>query len=487
MHSIAASIRSKLTLTALAVLGSVMPALGQATDIGSRLELFVDKQLIERLDGVELKLREPVKLPLAKSPLPVRHMKTIIKDGDLYRAWYRDTDKSFPPPLSTGHDAYHTCYAESVDGNEWTFPKLGLFDVEGSRDNNAVLAHNPPFGENLSPFLDTRPGVDPKERYKAIAGYPGSGDKRTTGAPGKGLYGFVSPDGIHWTRNPDEAIPYKLGWRHAFDSQNVAFWSAAEGQYICFFRTWTDPERLRSVSRSTSKDFKTWSEPVELNPNLPGEHLYTTQTHPYFRAPHIYIAMPTRFVPGRNDAVEFDVKNPKVKDANVTDVMFMTMRAGATKYDRLFPEAFIRPGLDPSTWTNRANYVALSVVPTGPDEMSIYHRNGHRYVLRTDGFVSATAGAKTGELLTKPIVFTGGRLTLNYSTTARGGIRVEVQDESGNPIPGFSLAECLEIIGDKIERDVAWTGGGTLASLAGKPVRLRFVMTETDLYSYRFQ
>jgi len=132
-------------------------------DIGSRLELFVDKYLVDRLDEVEFKLHEPIEQPMAKSPLPLRHMITIIKDGDLYRAWYRDTDKSYPTPLHTGHEAYHTRYAESKDGREWTFPKLGLYDVEGSKDNNAVMAKNAPFGENFSPFIDGRPGVDPKE------------------------------------------------------------------------------------------------------------------------------------------------------------------------------------------------------------------------------------------------------------------------------------------------------------------------------------
>ena len=58
-------------------------------DIGSRRELFVDKLLIAELKNAELKLNEPVKAPRAKSPLPERHMMTVIKDGDLYRAWYR--------------------------------------------------------------------------------------------------------------------------------------------------------------------------------------------------------------------------------------------------------------------------------------------------------------------------------------------------------------------------------------------------------------
>ena len=461
-----------------------LPAAAQTpVDIGSRLELFVDKLLIEKLDKVQLKLREPIQQPMAKSPLPERHMITIIKDGDLFRAWYRDTDKSYPPPLGTGHEAYHTRYAESKDCREWTFPKLGLFDVEGSRDNNAVMAKNAPFGENLSPFLDTRPGVDPKERYKAIAGYPGGGNKAETGAPGKGLYGFISPDGIHWTKT-NEIIPYRKGWRHAMDSQNVGFYSEAEGQYVCYFRTWTDPERLRSVSRSTSKDFITWTDPVAMDPNTPGEHLYTTQTHPYFRAPHIYVALPTRFVPGRQSTTA-DGPLGETKEPNVTDILFMSTRAGSTKYDRLFTQAFIRPGLDEARWKNRANYAALNVVPVSSTQMLIHHRSGCDYLLRTDGFVSATADTM-GELVTKPIKFAGSKLTLNLSTTARGSLKVELLDAAGKPFPGFTLADSPEVIGDTIEKDITWPNA-KLESLVGKPVKVRFVMTECDLYSFRFR
>ena len=58
-------------------------------DIGSRLELFVDRHLIDKLEDVELRVHEPQPLPLPKSPLPVSYG-TVIKEGDRYRAYYRD-------------------------------------------------------------------------------------------------------------------------------------------------------------------------------------------------------------------------------------------------------------------------------------------------------------------------------------------------------------------------------------------------------------
>ncbi len=52
----------------------------------------------------------------------------------------------------------------------------------------------------------------------------------------------------------------------------------------------------------------------------------------------------------------------------------------------------------------------------------------------------------------KPLDFRRTRLLLNFATSAAGGIRVEVQDADGQPIPGYTLAENVESIGNEIER-----------------------------------
>jgi hypothetical protein len=109
-----------------------------------------------------------------------------------------------------------------------------------------------------------------------------------------------------------------------------------------------------------------------------------------------------------------------------------------------------------------------------------------RHTLRLDGFVSVSATAKGGELVTKPVTFSGSRLTLNLSTSAAGDVRVELQDADGAPIPGFALDDCPPVFGDSHERAVTWNGGGDVSTLAGKPVRLRFVLKDADLYAYRF-
>jgi len=463
-------------LLALSLLAAGAAAAEQAhevRDIGSRLEPFIDRFLIDRLEGTDLRLHHPTLAPPSPKPRPPGHYATVIKDGPLYRFYSRGYAKPGLHWRKDGWDAYHaaelTLYAESKDGVHWTKPNLGLYKFEAHPDGNVVLAGEFLVNHNFTPFLDTRPGVPPQERYKAVGGLrfrPDHQHLRDKHGAG-GLKAYVSPDGIHWKRlRAEPIIPEDWG---AFDSQNVAFWSDLEGCYCCYFRTFV--KGYRSISRCTSTDFIHWTEPQAMNANLPGEHLYTNGTHPYFRAPHIYIALPTRF---------------QAKRSSITDVLFMTSRTGK-RYDRTFKEAFIRPGLGPGGWGNRSNYAAWHVVPTGPDEMSIYVTGGRRYVMRYDGFASVHAGYETGEMVTRPLRFKGKQLTINSSTSAGGVIRVEIQDAAGKAIAGFALEECLPIFGDEIARVVAWKAGPDLSRLAGRPVRLRFVMQDADLFSLRFQ
>lgn len=429
-------------------------------DIGSRLELFVDRLLIERLDNTTLQLHSPQPQPLARQPLTGAYL-TVLQDAGRYRAYYRQYADSFTGKRSDGNRGETTRYAESDDGHEWRFPELGLAEVDGSTRNNAILADRTPFCHNFAPCTPGHPEAAPDRRYLALAGTHPSG-----------LHAFGSADGITWSALQEAPVIESEDF--AFDSQNVSLWSAAEACYVCYFRTWeTSHGRLRTISRTTSDDYLHWSTPVAMDPNLPGEHLYVSGTHPYCRAPHIYLALPTRFHPDRGES---------------TDILFMATRAGATHYERLFPEAFLRPGLDPDRWGNRANYAACGILPTGDGELSIYHaHSGHRYTLRTDGFVSVHAGHEPGELLTPPLRFTGAELQLNYSTSAAGSLQVEIQDESGASLPGFALEDCPPIVGDRIDAAVAWAGGRSVGALAGQPVRLRFVLCEADLYSLCFQ
>lgn len=121
--------------------------------IGSRLELFVDDYLIGSLEGLELKLYSPraaERVLTFDKPWEgvTSDYISVLKDDDRYRMYYRGSthagkDLTIFSELRPGESVIPdhrewTCYAESRDGITWTCPSLGLFEFEGSKDNNIV-------------------------------------------------------------------------------------------------------------------------------------------------------------------------------------------------------------------------------------------------------------------------------------------------------------------------------------------------------------
>ena len=488
------------------------PAESQGSlDIGSRRELFVDRYLIKRLEGARLMLHEPRPAGVAiKVDRPwesrFNYGYKVFKQEGTYHLYYLARE------IVGGEKVYieRSSYARSKDGIHWEKLNLGLVERQGSQENNIVTEGL------LVPFVDDRPGVPEGLRLKATRSRSRKREDWKNEHPLDGkvymdLYLFDSPDGVKFRKVQEEPV-FTTTLPNGFDGIQSIFWSEAENKYLLYFRyvTANDGTGKRSVARSTSSDLLTWTDPVPMEYTtggiVPPEHLYEHQTVPYFRAPHIYVAFPPRFMQGQGvleveTATELglvpDLTIPwgsywRIKDSS--DAAFMTSRGG-TLYDRTFMGVFVRPGPGAMNWTTRTNYPLQGVVPTGPDEMSIYVVRHYadpswhiqRMTLRLDGFASLTAPYEGGQLVTKPLKFKGTQLEINYSTSAAGGLKVEIQDEKGQPVKGFSLEECPEIIGDEISRIVSWKGGNDVGNLAGKPVRLRFVMKDADLYSLRFR
>jgi hypothetical protein len=456
-----------------------------AINIADRVQPIVDRHLIESMSGVELRLATPHdEGDVFRFDRPWEGAfcayATVITDGDRHLLYYR----GLPESGKDGTNREVTCVATSTDGMRWTRPDLTFFEVDDTAVNNVILADAAPVTHNFSPFIDTRAGVPANERFKALGGSEKSG-----------LVAYVSGDGLAWRRLQDEPVLID----GMFDSQNVAFWSETEGCYVCYFRTWTGKgySGIRTVSRATSPDFIHWSETVPMRfGDVPLEHLYTNQTHPYFRNPEISVAIAARFMPGRQvvtaeEAAVLGVDPTYFKDCS--DAVFMTTRGGDL-YDRTFREGFLKPGLGLENWVSRANYPALGLIQTSPTEMSLYMNADYaqptahlrRFSLRLDGFASVHAGADVGEWTTRPLVFAGDRLELNVATSAAGEVLVEVQDAEGRPMPGFTMDDAVPVIGNDIARPARWRGDADLGDLAGRPIRLRFRMRDADLFAFRF-
>ena len=471
-------------------------------DIGSRRQLFVDGSLIERMAGVRQVLHHPVRRETAIGPehpwekFGVSYMVTF-RDQGKFRAWYRVDAASF---VGKQKRRSMTAYAESDDGIRWHKPKLGIIEFDGSKENNLVWDGK---AANLAPFRDDNPSAKPEERYKAIAR---SGD----------VFALSSPDGLHWKLMSDEPIFIE----RPFDSHNIAFWDPVEKQYVAYTRGIRKDgplgrgmesrfrDGVRWVRRATSKDFRHWTKLQPILTSRPQrksayrrsdsgtpdyshsslrEEFYTNATIRYARAPDYFLMFPSRFVSAREPKPGWRFGK------GVNDIALLSSRDGI-HFDRTFMEAFIRPGLDQGNWHERSLYMERGILQTSETELSLYCMQNwrlptvqiRRYSIRPDGFVSVQGDYEGGELVTKPFVFSGKRLWLNYSTSAVGSVQVEIQDADGKPIRGFALEDCPEIYGDRIDHAVRWGSRDDVSSLAGKPVRLRFVLADADLYAFRF-
>ncbi len=399
-------------------------------------------------------------------------------------------------------DGVRICYAESRDGGlTWAKPALGLVDFRGSKHNNCILDRES-FGKPWDNFMvlkDENPACPAEDRYKAV----GRQD---------GLWCFLSEDGIRFRRG------WQIPVKGAFDTLNCVLWDKTRGEYHLYFRGFhkvaadrNGDNNVRDVRHSVSKDFKTWSAPQLLDFGAGAEDyaLYTNVIQPYFREPSIFVGFPSRYVERKAWTPNYDrLPSPEKRkwrmDRNnhghprygltVTDCIFIFSRDGQRFFRE--DEAFMRPGPEnPDNWVYGDCYPAYRLVKTpapfgGDDEISIYTFDRHwsglaenlnRYRLRQDGFISRHATYAGQKVVTKPLVFSGSELLVNFSTSARGRMFVTIRDESGRSI------RSVELFGDKVDRSVDFADNGKVADFAGKSVVVEFDMSDADLYAFRFQ
>ena len=528
----------KVVATLPLLLTTVAVVAAKPIDIGSRRELLTDTALIERIHGqLELRLHHPTPREIVMThDEPWEGNNTtyhcVFRDGDRYRMFYVGRHSTYQNGrLNIGPSSF--CYAESDDGIHWRKPKLGLCEFQGSKANNIVMdqsaatRHNARLGAPAV-FRDENPQATRDARYKTFL---------SSRSP-LGMLPMKSPDGIHWSPMSDKPVITD----GAFDSMNLAFWDSERREYRAFWRIFTGgttnekewkPAGVRAIRTATSKDLLHWEAQADLIYQSSREmELYENGIHAYHRAPHLLIGLPVRYVdragassttsadgsdragpertrdwpPSLRARPDFEQRCARAAlseryGSALTEGLFMSSRDGVNFHR--WDEGFLRPGPERTgTWNYGQQFVAwhsvktISALEGAPNELSLYATEGvwlekkgkalRRYTLRLDGFVSAHASAKGGELLTKPIVFSGRKLSLNFSTSAAGSIRVGIEHPDGQPIDGFSLADCSPHFGDTLDRAIVWKNKQDLDQLAGKTVRLRFALQDADLYSFQF-
>ena len=515
----------------------------RVTDIGSRLELFVDDTLIDtEKTTAELEVMKPEfagqilnasggfvcdnianevytghfdPSRITEDTRPWENLGSdfgnVIYTGEKYLYYYRGVDEEVQTVdryvNGTGnHDpsvAYYlnVCVAESTDGVTWTRPELDLYDFnyEGENLRNNIIIGD--IMENFEgrhlasfcAFKDESENANPEKPYKAMM--------VTVMARGWGfdLFAFESADGIHWDLMNNGEPVITNGRSDIMDSMNVVLWSEEDEEYKMYFRMWQDhPEygQQRAVATISSKDFINWTsidtesefldyysdktdeELIERNSGYNGNHpdgyqLYTNGIQAYDRASHIYIGMPTRYLGNK---------------AHEVAPYLVAGRDGQNF--KFWDNMLIEPSAELGRDGNRSNYSVCGVFRTSETEYSFLAARGFkdsgciidRFSFRVDGFVAAKGDSSGKEIVTTPITFNGDSLILNYKAP-EGTVRAQLTDVNGNPLEGFTYADCTVLTGDSIEQELSWTGDLTTINQA---VKISFELTNAELYSYKF-
>ena len=407
--------------------------------------------------------------------------------------WYDEKDGKFKMWYMAGagyvnkqkHSLY-TCYAESEDGKHWIKPALDI--VAGT---NVVDTMN---RDAATVWLD-RNEKDPQKRWKFF---------NVEYKPDYIQWQYVlkySADGIHWSK--------AVAQSGAVSDRSTAFYNPFIHKWVMSMRhhcnvSWRsrsyleheDPEEAVSLAHRIregvdDKHIVFWFTPDdkekrhEKYPEVePG--IYNFDEIAY---ESIMLGFYSQWQGPENNVCR-QLLIPKRNE-----IMLGYSRDGF-HFSRPSHEPFMPVNEVPGAW-NYGNMQSVGGVPiVVGDSLYIYSSgrslNGVWWdagvstglaTLRRDGFVSMDAGKHEGYLLTEPVCFDGKYLFVNADV--RGALRVEVLDADGNVIDGYSGKDCVAMRrANSTKRMITWRGADNLAPLAGKPVRLKFYMSQGQLYSF---
>ena len=491
-------------------------------------ELFIDDMLIDTKRGVKRTLHPATKLdkPVLTPDLPweqggvnnCRRLNlygTVMFDEsmDKYRMWYmcrmgplhghtipglyvpRPKSGKNATFMGSRHDKYGrafadndrgdlTCYVESDDGIEWTRANLGIFEFNGSLDNNIVWDLH-----GACVFRDEE-ASDPDQLYKAI------GFCRRY----RNVFLLTSPDGIHWDDSKwlkpildrENEGPFNV----VYDAKEHIFRAYSHGRD-------TDKDSRRMVYYTESPGLTgPWKKLVPMlradaHDDEIGKRKYNAiraEIHDMsaFRYHNIHIGIAGMLYVIGPGASGMPIDGP-------IDAQLVHSRDGVNwrHFDQERTPIIPRGAEDSFDW---GMIMGTAREPIICDDKIHWYYNGtamtHGTDLdgrvasiglatwRLDGFVSLDAGTDGGVVETVPLNVPAGQLEINADAVS-GDVRVEVFTADGQVQTGFSADACQPIEGDSVRHRVRWTE--KTLSQAQQPLRLRFLIENANLYAFRLK
>lgn len=400
--------------------------------------------------------------------------------------WYDETDGKFKMWYMAGGGTYATngagitCYAESADGISWTKPSLNV--IQGTN-----IVRRGSVRDASTVWLDKQE-TNASRRYKMF---------EVSGGSGKWQYHYLtSSDGKTWRDNStpsgsvaDRSTVYKNPFR------NVWVWSMrhnvrvkAGDPYTVRARDYMENADPVSGNKAAKADldafwFGTWPNEQKHavyhnNDGSPG--IYNQDATPY---ESIMLGMFSVWQGPENDVCNRDGVIKR------NQIMLGYSRDGYS-WLREDMNPFLAIDENANAWNN-GNLQSVVGSPLIVGDKLYFYLSGRRLVngseivttglatLRRDGFASMSG---TGELMTEVLKFEGEYLFVNANV--KGALQVEILDKSGKAISGFTKNDCKAVKGDGVKVQVEWKDNASLKSLAGQNIRLKFYLTDGDIYAF---
>lgn len=424
------------------------------------------------------------------------------------------------------------CYAESVDGIQFTKPDLNLFPFKDQQATNIVLIGNGGYGDRYCNSVLVEPDErEPGRRYKmAYYDWVKDGDREYPG-----LCAAFSPDGIHWTKHPKGPLyrtsygargilppyadedgyretpvkdkPLRKTWFYPLvmaDAVDV-FFDPPRAEYVIYAKMWMDSPSggaawKHGMGRIASKDFLSWTRPeFILAPDDKDSADAEFHTSPVFYYNRRYVCLNQIFYRKLKGAIDIELMTSKdgiVWDRHFRERQFLG-RSEAGQFDSRSLFTNSTPViLDDEI---RFYYGAYNQSPVGGVKSAPGERSGVGFAsIPRDRFAGIRPVAKSdqptlrtpleniGQVTLKPVDLAGCREITVNADAAGGSVRIELLNEEGYRVRGFSSDDALPLQGDSLRHKVAWKDQTIDMLPAGRYI-LRIHLENATLFAVSFK
>jgi len=326
--------------------------------------------------------------------------------------------------------------------------------------------------------------------------------KPLRGAARNSVYLLFSADGIHWHRSDNELVPVWLG------ATQSAIWNTETKKWYIYLRAHL-PERAYSLiemgsghlgepyplNRLSGVDYESIPRPAltgelpvvlrgdEKDP--PGAQPYTMNAWRYPLADDLYIAFFSMWHDGRDSICKSDMMEVQMAISRDGRVWSRPNRRAVISPGAPFQQIAgeVWPIPDPLIRGDQIWQYYFSRPETHRTESGKASGVLARAIWRIDRFACIEPLDREASLTTPVVSLHGEHLCVNLDAGSTGFMRVGLLDESGKELSGWSVNDCKPIYGNGTELIVAWRKNRQIGILIGRPLRIRFVLTNCSLYS----